>query len=234
MSQVLQVNGNKTLVNKTGTENGQKYTQYTLPRRFKPDSKLHKFLAEKEPATIQSGRSDYTLFTVLSALRQVISREKLYDPNNTTVIICSEQLESALDVKCLHVTEIRDVVLKQMDLLSPALASLMNSPTVQQQPTTNPANPASGGQQQNGVNKFGIDDKFWVKPHFMAVLRKVVGVNPNQVVFTYREITSYLSQYILDNKAKFFDDRNIKIAHVENDPLGKAFGVKAFHRTQVT
>ena len=50
----------------------------------------------------------------------------------------------------------------------------------------------------------------------------------------FLQVTSYLSQYILDNKDRFFDDRNIKIAHVENDPLGIAFNVKAFHRTQVT
>jgi hypothetical protein len=38
----------------------------------------------------------------------------------------------------------------------------------------------------------------------------------------------------LDNKDRFFDNRNIKIAHVETDPLGIAFNVKVFHRTQVT
>lgn len=44
---------------------------------------------------------------VLSALRHVISREKLYDPNNTTVIICSQELEAAIGMKYLHVSEVR-------------------------------------------------------------------------------------------------------------------------------
>lgn len=35
-------------------------------------------------------------------------------------------------------------------------------------------------------------------------------------------------------KEKFFDLRNIRIALVEDDPLGEAFGVKAFARSQVT
>lgn len=43
-----------------------------------------------------------------------------------------------------------------------------------------------------------------------------------------------LSEYILSNKEKFFDPRNIKVALVENDPLGIAFKVKSFHRCQVT
>jgi len=245
---------------------------------------------------IQANKLEYTLFVVLSALRHVISRERLYDPNNTTVIICSIDLERALDMKFLHVTEIRDVVLTQMELLPPVqlLASLPHTPpatpipTPGQQPaypvgtavvsaavvpqnlsnagnsannsrnsqnlsvtnlnltnssnsqiiipTTN-QNSGNNGQQPistGNSSKFDIEGRYWVKPLFLKVLRKVNGVNPTQVVFSYREVTSYLSQYILDNKDKFFDNRNIKIAHVETDPLGIAFNVKVFHRTQVT
>ena len=42
-----------------------------------------------------------------------------------------------------------------------------------------------------------------------------------------------LSTYILTNKQRFFDPRNIKLAIVKDDPLGEAFGVRAFHRCQV-
>jgi hypothetical protein len=47
-------------------------------------------------------------------------------------------------------------------------------------------------------------------------------------------VANILSKYIMANKDKFFDLRNIRIALVENDPLGEAFGVKAFARSQVT
>ena len=47
------------------------------------------------------------------------------------------------------------------------------------------------------------------------------------------QITRLLSAYILSKKHLIFDKRNIKLALVENDPLGKAFGVTAFHRCQV-
>ena len=84
------------------------------------------------------------------------------------------------------------------------------------------------------------------------MVRTVDEVNPKQTVFTYEEvnqktpknylfffnfalfqITSILSKYILSKKNAIFDTRNIKLALVENDPLGKAFGVTAFHRCQV-
>ena len=58
--------------------------------------------------------------------------------------------------------------------------------------------------------------------------------NDFQTYFYFFQVTSYLSQYILEHQNKFFDGRNIKVAHVDGDPLGQAFGVKVFHRTQVT
>ena len=42
-----------------------------------------------------------------------------------------------------------------------------------------------------------------------------------------------MSKYILSRKDDIFDPRNIKLAIVANDPIGDAFGVKAFHRCQV-
>ena len=43
----------------------------------------------------------------------MISKDKLYDPNNTTVIICSPQMEIAINRKSMHVTEVKDLGLGQ-------------------------------------------------------------------------------------------------------------------------
>ena len=48
------------------------------------------------------------------------------------------------------------------------------------------------------------------------------------------QLTNYLSQYILQNRSKFFDKRNHMVAICEGDILAEAFGVRAFHRSQVT
>ena len=48
------------------------------------------------------------------------------------------------------------------------------------------------------------------------------------------QLTNYLSQYILQHRLKFFDKRNHMVAICEGDLLGEAFGVRAFHRSQVT
>ena len=75
--------------------------------------------------------------------------------------------------------------------------------------------------------------KFHVKEDFLAVLHCVPEVSKEKRVFTYKELLRHLSTYLLNNKEGLFDLRNVKICHCENDPLGTAFGVKAFHRSQV-
>ncbi len=52
-------------------------------------------------------------------------------------------------------------------------------------------------------------------------------------VFTYGEIIGLLSAYILRKKSHLIDGRNIPVVMCEDDQLGKAFDVKAFHRGQV-
>ena len=46
-------------------------------------------------------------------LKIIIRSEGLYDPQNPSIIMCDRPLEKALDMKDLHVIEIRDQILKQ-------------------------------------------------------------------------------------------------------------------------
>ena len=82
----------------------------------------------------------------------------------------------------------------------------------------------------NSVTKERV---FKPKPSFLKVLRSVPGTDQTQTKFTFSEITDLTSKYILLRKDHIFDIRSIRIAIVQNDPLGVAFGVKAFHRNQI-
>ena len=42
----------------------------------------------------------------MKTLKDVVINEKLFDPRNPSVILCSSELEEALDRKALHVTEL--------------------------------------------------------------------------------------------------------------------------------
>ena len=48
------------------------------------------------------------------------------------------------------------------------------------------------------------------------------------------QVCSMVSKYIMANKERLFDLRNVKIVMVKNDLLGTAFKLDYFHRSQVT
>ena len=75
--------------------------------------------------------------------------------------------------------------------------------------------------------------KFALKPKCLNVIRSAPGTNQEKTIFSYKETTQLLSNYILSRKDAIFDSRNIRLALVAQDPIGEAFGVKAFHRCHV-
>ena len=75
---------------------------------------------------------------------------------------------------------------------------------------------------------------FYLSTAFESALKELIDFPKQRHFFTYTEISSMLSQYILGNKERLFDPRNICVAFVKDDPLGAAFGVDAFHRCQIT
>ena len=61
------------------------------------------------------------------------------------------------------------------------------------------------------VERFDGNAHFMPNQDFLKVLRKVPGVNPTQLVFTYRQICSIFSEYLVLMKNYFFDARLVKL-----------------------
>ena len=73
-----------------------------------------------------------------------------------------------------------------------------------------------------------------MKPNFCKVLATVPGFPVHKVTHKYQDICKATTQYILGNKERVIPDkRNIRVAYVKDDLLGKAFNVTAFHRTEL-
>ena len=202
-----------------------RYTIHTIPRIFRDDSKLHALLADKCPQLITRNNKEYTLFDVLVATRKLINDESLYDEKNPTCIWCSEELARALGMSGLHITELRDLILLQMDLVDYDDLGLMSPPEQQDLPQRT--------CQEMSRTNFDVSGTFLLQRPFEMVLR-TVSTFPKRGPYTYREICSALSEYILDRQHTTFDKRNIKMAFLHRDPLGPALGVNLMHRSQVS
>ena len=91
--------------------------------RFKPESTLKSYLIQKAKiasndcltlANVRFSRcfSEIKsrlifLLQILILLREIIRDGRLYDASNPSIIMCDKDLETALNMKALHVTQIR-------------------------------------------------------------------------------------------------------------------------------
>jgi len=182
---------------------------------FKKDSKLKDFLF------LKSGNKEdsFTFKQILKTLKDVVLTEELFDLRNPSVILCSSELEEALDRKALHVTEVRDLVISQVEN-----SEEINYPEIIHKKSL-----------VSPVKRFlgNLDTKFGLQPDFLQVVKSVEGADQTKSTFSVTEVLKLLSKYIISKRTTIVDPRNLKLALVENDPLGKAFKVAAFHRCQV-
>jgi hypothetical protein len=223
-------------------ENNLKYT-------FKLDAPLKNYIISKT----NSIRENYTLLELLTILKNIIGQEGLFDPRNPAIILCDKDMEAAFDVPGMHVTEIRELVFRQLVLLPDEYQNPVPeqqhsqyasvSEFLPQETASEPTTSTVGSEVQiideivrvisNGIYS-NTNARFELKPDFRDVLSVVPTFDNTQILFRYDEITALLSKYILSKKESIFDSRHIKLALVKNDGLGKAFQVDAFHRCQVT
>ena len=203
----------------------QWYTVNTVPRKFVKNSKLHALLAKKYPQIINKKNRKCTLSEALTTTRKLINDEKLYDQKNPTCIWCSKELAEALGMNGLHITELRDLILLQMEITDPCLLGSIVRLSQPEQPQQTCETMSQTEFDKNGT--------FSLQTRLEKVLQTIPEF-PKKGPYTYKEICSAVSEHILDHQETIFDKRNIKMAFLNNDPLGPALGVNLMHRSQVS
>ncbi len=182
--------------------------------------------------------STFTLTHLLGDLKYILKKEKLYDPLNPAIILCDTRLECALNIKALHVSEVKEHVLIHLVLVlpfhtrkRPIQIETRNTKQLRLYNENEESKRLVNLQVQQTFNK---DADYRIKPLLKAVLKQLPHFPSHKRTFNYTELCQYLTKYIIYHKEKLIDPRHIKICIVRNDPLGKAFNVNAFHRCQVT
>ena len=184
---------------------------------FKPNSELKKYIHQKT----RINKTFFTLGEITAILKVIIGQEKQYDKRNPAVIICSEELKLALKCEALHVTELRH------NYKSFSFCFWVSGGSKEPQKLF--SNKQVFCHSCLDTQKGPVQTKnsfLWTNP-------KCKKANKGRTIFTYEEICSSLSKYIIDQRAQFFHGKNFKIAWVHDDLLGVCFNVSAFHVTQV-
>ena len=185
---------------------------------FAQDSQLKKLVESK----VTMDGPDFSFQNILIFLKNLILKDGLYDKRNPPIIICSQELETALNIKALHVGELKKAVLKQLVPVAGAMPSI--PPWYSTSWTT-----AATAVDRNG---YELTEKLRE-----LIIAEIKGMNMEEKeklnVFTMKQITEGISSYILARKEILFDPRNNLVVFAKHSLIGEALQVDAFHRCQV-
>lgn len=231
--------------NVTATESGDGRVSQAAPReqlywikRFS----LYKYISLRLGVI----KPHHSLFEIESTILRAVALESLYDDRNPKVIVCSAELSDALDLPALHRAELRSHLLNKFLVI-------VDTGTGQSQDMLPPVIQFHCGKIHsigtpmpiNLTRDFGVNASFESAPRpdkdatfklterFLYFIRNHTLVDQDKTIFTFDEICHLLQSYILSDKQKYFDMRNIRICIVKDDPLGDALNVSYFHRSQI-
>ena len=195
-----------------GGSNNQPVSSTEIIYAIKP-SPLETFLEAQAGQAINN--KTFTLGEVLAVIKEVVIKNNLFDPANDTIVLCSEKLEAVLNMKALHIKQVKSQILPQMTRLPNQLEIIKEC-----KPSSSP--------------KICDKDKFFIPPKLAnIILPAEKGKFQPLKKLKFMEILKYTTMYIKEAECKLFDSRNKDVAIIKDDPLGEALGLQAFHRFQL-
>ena len=199
--------------------------------KFKDASKLCKFIEKKGGIS----KPLFTLAEIITIIKETVMREGLYDERNPPLIMCSEELESAINMKALHSSEMLSIVLRQLQIITNEefLERYCQDLVGSSRPTS--TNHLADFTSNTTHRLIGLPlGNFTCKPEFLNIVQPMLKAEKDKKVFTFKEIVSLFIEHVMSHKAKFIDPRNPKVAIIKGDPLESVFQVSAFHSCQTT
>lgn len=190
--------------------------------KFKPNCKLKAFISKYCDPELEN----FTLLEITNKLHDIIRRQKMLDTNNKSIIVCTPELEDVLNMSGLHTLELLSAVtehVKKATFLSNYEDFICIQQGIQKDifTTTN--------QEENYESRTTQQQKLY---HVDDNLYKIISKDPIRPVKT-EDLLELMASYIHDSTTVEIDSRNMKIAYIGDDPLGKILQMKVFHSSQI-
>lgn len=185
---------------------------------------LLQYMHQKKPALVQ---------TIHSILWEMIWQQGNFDPNNTSIILCDEKLEKALNVKSCHVDQLKDIIHTRLALpkeMRQHHSFVSEAPRTAHRRYVTRVSPYRAVVRNHNIH---AGTKVILRPKFAELLNTVEGAHRNQMVFRWDETCDLVTKYIVKNEDRILDKRNPAILNLRDDKMGDVFGVLALHRNQI-
>ena len=167
-----------------------------------------------------------SLALLLEHIKYILFNEKQFDPNNSDMLIFSQELKQIIGVDALHISSLRTKVKSHLQLSR----ILKNSKSVTKlYPPARKTSTSMVWQNDFFDNKNNL---YTINEPLRECFSHLNSFDKNKRHFSMKEVGSFFGQYISENKELFFRNNNFSVCIVEGTLLGRALGVKAFHNVQ--
>jgi len=226
--------------------------------QFKEGSKLHAYLNNNLGMYWDPEETVFEIKTAVYTLKNNIVLKNLFDFSNPMIIECDSSLEHALDMPSFHIAELFEILISHLEVAGNKELPIdklhedffhNHSVLFCRQPCWSSSlgfcipdwcedARASALQARHNLlqSPLSSEESYIVSPALLKVFQSIsdANISKDQTIFTYREANHLLSQYIMENKDRLFDLRNVRVANIEHDLLGAAFRVRTMARCQIT
>ena len=134
-------------------------------------------------------------------------------------MLCSAELEIALNVCSFHLDQISNYIMPQVFQGGMFTTCLLPVQIYYIDPLV--LSPFYGDKLT----------QFMIQPSCFKLLYRFI--KSDKKIFSHFQICNFFSCFLIQEKDRLFDSRNIFVANIENHPLQQIFKVKAFHRKQI-
>lgn len=177
----------------------------------------------------------FTLVDLVIAMKRLFTSYEMFDNNNPSMILCNPDFEQALNRRAFRIQDIRSVLkpLVQQGPENSIPMPLVIPEFSESVVIVGAALPPSSSLVDKAYPFCDPTHKYTITQELREVFKNDKFFAPNQKTFSLRALKIAYMRYYRTNMTRLVDPREPNIVLLFDDPLGKAFGVQAFHKIQL-
>ena len=183
----------------------------------------------------QRGRieNDHNLDNIMQTVMDHIKAEKMYDPRNPSIAILGEPLETLLNVKYCAYSDLLKFVKRHFRGQFPEIDFNKKSNRTYMVDFSD-TDETIRVYKKHVLEDFNLSDMFVPSKELREVMLSIeTRLDPNQEAFHLKDIFLTVKQYLLVNKTRLYDVRNMNVAIIKGELLEKAFKCMCFGSSQL-
>jgi hypothetical protein len=174
------------------------------------------------------------LVTLYDIFKTIVKQRNLLAFDNPSIVICDNIMEKLFNQRSMHIEELKHNIIKKVDLqpVGPVVRATVAIKSLTDRMLSAPQNPSTSQTAPMTPTHTAAppsNQMYRMKP---SLARLLTG-RYTRAAYTFAEVASMMSTYILTRRQVFLDPRNIMVCHVEGDRLEQVLGISCFHRSQI-